>query len=133
MTLLDTDTCIHLLRARDATAGNRLESHNPEHVGLSVITLAELMYGAECSQYPERNRDAVLRFASSFQVVPFTADDTGYFGLIRATLRRNGTPIGPYDLQIAAQCLRLDATLVTHNTKEFRRVPGLRVEDWMGG
>jgi tRNA(fMet)-specific endonuclease VapC len=129
--LLDTDTCIELLRGGNPAVRERLESSDPGDVGISTVTLAELMYGAEHSLHPERHRDAVLRFASSLQVLPFTADDARYFGLIRATLRRIGLTIGPYDLQIAAQCLRLDATLVTHNTREFERVQGIRLEDWV--
>jgi tRNA(fMet)-specific endonuclease VapC len=89
-----------------------------------------LEFGVAKSLYPEHNRELLYGFLSPFEIIPFSELDVENFGNIRAYLHKKGTPIGPYDLQIAAQCLSRDICLVTNNTKEFERVPGLRIEDW---
>jgi len=131
MYLLDTDICIYLINRKFPELNNRVYSSVFGSIAISSVTLAELEYGAALSLYPERNREALLLFAEHFEIIPFDPGDALYFGLIRALLRRSGTPIGPYDLQIASQCLNRKLTLVTHNTREFSRVPDLIVEDWV--
>jgi tRNA(fMet)-specific endonuclease VapC len=104
-------------------------SKPPFSILLSSITLAELEYGASKSPNRERNRFALVNFAAPFEIVPFTDRDAEVFGVIRAALEREGRVIGPYDLQIAAQALSRNLTLVTNNTREFERIPGLKLEN----
>jgi tRNA(fMet)-specific endonuclease VapC len=131
MYLLDTDICIYLINRKFPDLNNRVYSCVFDSIAISSITLAELEYGAALSSYPERNRETLLLFAKYFDIIPFDHGDAAYFGLIRALLRRSGTPIGPYDLQIASQCLQRDMTLITNNIREFSRVPDLKLEDWL--
>jgi tRNA(fMet)-specific endonuclease VapC len=93
--------------------------------------LFELRYGAAKSPHPERNAQRIADFlAGPIEVLPFGSEDAEEAGDIRAALERIGTPIGPYDVLVAAQARRRDAVLVTANTREFSRVPRLRFEDW---
>jgi tRNA(fMet)-specific endonuclease VapC len=97
---------------------------------LSAITLAELEYGVSKSRDRELNRFALVEFAAPFEIVPFTDGDAEVFGIIRVQLEREGHIIGAYDMQIAAQALSRGLVLVTNNTKEFERVPKLKLENW---
>lgn len=108
----------------------RFEALRPGEVGISAVTEAELLHGAYKSQRIEQNLAAVLAFSAQMQVVPFDQQVTDVYGQLRAELERRGTPIGPLDFQIAATALAHGLPLVTHNTGEFARVPGLRLEDW---
>ena len=94
------------------------------------MTVAELEYGVAKSGRIDQNRLALQNFLSAFEIIPFDDKHAEQFGLIRAILQREGRPIGPYDLQIAAQALADKRTLITNNVREFRRVYGLVVEDW---
>lgn len=131
--LLDADTCIYALNGRYPAIVERLRSHAPEEIGLPSLVLAELLTGALKSRRPERTLDVVRRFTGPLQIVPFHANAAEQYGRIRAALESTGTPIGPSDLIIAATALTAQATLVTHNVKEFARVPGLICEDWTLG
>lgn len=108
----------------------RFETLRPGEVGVSAVTEAELLYGAHKSQQTEHNLAAVLDFSSRLEVVPFDCQVTDAHGRLRAQLERRGLPIGPLDLQIAATALAHGLPLATNNTREFERVPGLRLEDW---
>lgn len=131
MYILDTNICIFLIKNKSEHLLNRIMSCNKEDIYLSSITIAELEYGASKSLYREKNRQAILDFCSNFiNILDFTAEDTEAYGLIRAYLEKKGTPIGPYDLQIAAQGLTRNFTIVTNNYDEFTRIPDLKVEDW---
>jgi tRNA(fMet)-specific endonuclease VapC len=129
--MLDTDTCIGLIRQRSASAIKKLGSRSVGQVGISSITLSELAYGASRSQQPERSRAALDEFLLPLVVAPYDDAAAFAYGEIRATLANAGTPIGPLDTLIAAHALALDVTLVTHNRREFERVPKLRVDDWL--
>ncbi len=83
------------------------------------------------SLYPEKNKTALIEFLSSFEIIPFNDIDAEVFGTIRDYLKKRGTPIGPYDLQIASQCLAIELIIVTNNIKEFERVPNLSIENWL--
>jgi tRNA(fMet)-specific endonuclease VapC len=96
-------------------------------IGLSIITLAELEYGASHSRDPKRNRDALRQFTAPLEVAALDRAATEVYGRIRSALERRGQPIGPLDLLIAAHASSLGVRLVTSNEREFRRVPGLRV------
>jgi tRNA(fMet)-specific endonuclease VapC len=95
-----------------------------------VITLAELEYGVTKSSRPAQNREALEQFISPLDVVPFARAATAAYGRLRTALEKKGQPVGSMDLLIAAHALSLNVRLITHNVKEFGRVPGLRIEDW---
>ena len=100
-------------------------------LGIAAIVLFELRYGAAKSAQPERNMQRIADFlAGPIEVLPFETADAEEAGDIRAALERAGTPIGPYDILVAAQARRRDALLVTANAREFARVPRLKFEDW---
>lgn len=128
--LLDTNTCIYLIRQRPAGALGRFEEFEVGEIGASVITVCELRYGVEKSARSEQNTQALERFLLPIEIVDFGAEATKEYGRIRAALEKLGAPIGPLDTLIAAHALSLDATLVTNNTREFERVQDLRLEDW---
>jgi tRNA(fMet)-specific endonuclease VapC len=129
MYLLDTNVCIRLLKG-DPVVEARLRDHHPREIRLSSITKAELLYGARHSSQIERNLRRVAEFAQPLISLPFDDVCAEHYGRIRADLALHGKPIGPADLWIAAIAQTHDLTLVTHNTNEFCRVPGLRLEDW---
>ena len=109
----------------------KLLSYDPAELLISAVTVYELEYGAEKSAWGEKTREKLALFLAPFNIVPFTAEDAVVAGSIRAYLERQGMPIGPYDVQIAAQALSRGIPVVTHNVGEFRRVPNLKVEDWV--
>ena len=128
--LLDTNVCIYLKRKQPITVVEQFDALAPGDVGISSITLAELEYGVSKSRHFDRDRRVLDELLQLIDVAPFDAAAARHFGEIRAALELNGTPIGPFDTQIAAHARSLEVTLVTHNTREFERVPGLTVVDW---
>jgi tRNA(fMet)-specific endonuclease VapC len=128
--LLDTDITSYVFAHRDERVRRRFLAFEIGDVGISAITAAELLFGSALNP-SERNRQAVARALESLAVVPFDLAAAHAYGRIRAMLRRRGTPIGSHDMLIAAHALSLDLPLVTNNVREFRRVPGLRVENWL--
>ena len=131
MYLLDTNICIHVMKNTFPELTAHLLSIDPDDVAISSITLYELEYGAAKSNWGDRTRDKLYAFLAPFTILPFDAKDAACAGRLRALLANQGSPIGPYDIQIAAQGFARDLTVITHNTKEFSRVPGLKVEDWV--
>ena len=109
----------------------KLLSMNPSDLMISSVTIFELEYGAAKSNWGERTRQKLVMFLAPFNILPFTADDAIYAGDIRGQLEKQGSIIGPYDVQLAGQALSRNLTFVTHNTGEFSRVPNLRLEDWV--
>lgn len=99
-------------------------------MGISAVTLGELVFGAENSQQIERNLADIEAMAARLEVIPFDNQAACHFGQIWAALCRTGQPIGPYDMMIAGQARAGGLILVTNNTREFERVPGLLLEDW---
>jgi len=130
--LLDTNICIFLVKKKFPLMERRVQQEEPFSLAVSAISVAELEFGVAKSLYPEKNRLVLLQFLSLFEILPFSVDDCRAYGEVRAFLQARGILIGPYDLQIAAQCLTRNLCLVTNNCKEFVRVPGLRFEDWTG-
>ena len=130
MVLLDTNICIYAMKNRYPALSNRLLTIHPDQLAVSSITVGELEYGAAKSKWGEQTRLRLELFLSAFQIIPFDRKDAVVFGRLRAELAAQGSPIGPYDLMIAAQGLCRGYPVVTHNTREFNRVPGLLVEDW---
>ena len=130
MYLLDTNICIYVINGRSPKIVDTFKSLPLGEIALSAVTLAELEYGASKSAHRDRNRLMLIGFASPFRILPFEDRDAEIFGILRAHLERAGTPIGPYDLQIAAQALARNCRLVTNNVREFERIPGLNIENW---
>ncbi len=128
--LLDTNICVFVIRGKSPLVLQRFRQQLPDDLGVSTITLAELRYGAEKSNDPVRNHAALNSFLAPMQILTFDAECADYYGKVRSDLERRGVPIGPLDTMIAAQSLRLNVPLVTNNTGEFSRVPGLKLEDW---
>ena len=128
--LLDTNLCNRLLRDRPAGLRPRFNAE-AESLCISSIVLMELLYGAERSGKPQRNRAEVEQFAARLQVLPFDEDAAGHAAEIRAALQREGCSIGSYDLLIAGHARSGGLIVVTGNLGEFSRVPGLRAEDWL--
>jgi tRNA(fMet)-specific endonuclease VapC len=148
--LLDTDTVIHLMRGLSITNPHTEKQKHRHRVGehifnkcrslsaqgkviaLSAITVAELEYGANGATDPSAERKKMRRFLAPFALLDFTVEHcTVHYGAIRALLESSGKVIGPNDLLIAAHARGIGATLVTHNTAECRRVPGLTAVDWV--
>ncbi len=133
MICLDTNAVIAVINGRDPEVRVRLEAalETSEVLVVSVLVLYELWYGVTKSQRPQVNARILTEFlAAGLSICEFDAEDAREAGEIRTALSNAGTPIGPYDILIAAQARRRNARLVTANAREFLRVPGLRVEDW---
>lgn len=126
--LLDANAVIAMLNDSDSVVARRARKHKPSDVGISAVVAHELYYGAFKSQRVDRN--VALVDALQFEILEFDQEDAREAGAIRALLATQGTPIGPYDVLIAGQAKARGLTLVTRNTREFRRVGGLRVQDW---
>ena len=129
--LLDTNICIYLIKQKPQEVITRFESESLGDIGISAITVSELHYGVEKSQHQEKNRSALEQFLLSLMIADFDYRATIFYGKVRAGLERKGRVIGPLDTLIAAHALSLDAVLVTNNEKEFNRVEGLRIENWV--
>ncbi|MBM4311144.1 MAG: type II toxin-antitoxin system VapC family toxin [Deltaproteobacteria bacterium] len=129
--LLDTDICIYIIKKKPQGVLKKLAEHAVSDIGISSITVAELLYGVEKSAMPDKNRDALDEFLAPFEIMPFDDRAAEVYGRIRAVLERKGTPIGSMDMLIAAHALSLGVMLVTNNAKEFKRVPHLQVANWV--
>ena len=129
--MLDTNICIYIINQRPAAVLQRFHSFRVGDIGLSAITLAELEYGAAKSTQPRRNREALGQFVSPLELAAFDPPATAAYGTLRAALEKRGRQIGAMDMLIAAHAISLHATLVTNNKREFERVPGLRVDNWV--
>jgi len=129
--MLDTNTCIALIKRKPVNALQKFNEYQVGDIGISAVTLAELRYGVSKSQHQARNRAALDEFMLPLEVAAFDEQATVAYGVLRAALEKQGTPIGPLDTMIAAHALSLGVPLVTNNTREFNRVPELAVVDWI--
>jgi len=128
--LLDTNIRVFVIWRKAELVLRRFKQHGPDQLGISTVTLAERCYGADKSSNPAKNHTLLGAFLAPLRVVAFDAESAEYYGTIRAELEGRGLPIGPFDTMIAAHALRLGLPLVTNNSREFQRVPGLTIEDW---
>jgi tRNA(fMet)-specific endonuclease VapC len=126
--LLDANAIIRLLNDTGSTLAQRARQEAPQDIAISAVVAHELFYGAFKSRRATQN--VALIDALQFAVIAFDREDARLAGEVRAFLASKGTPIGPYDVLIAGQAVARRMILVTHNTEEFARVPGLRFEDW---
>jgi tRNA(fMet)-specific endonuclease VapC len=130
--MLDTNICIAIMKKAYPQIRYRLEGLQVDDAGISSIVAAELWYGIAQSQRPKQNQEALRDFLRYVRVTDWPADAAPAYGKIRSHLREKGTPIGSMDLLIAAHALAVDAVLVTNNVSEFKRVPKLKIENWIG-
>lgn len=131
MWMLDTDTCSYILRAHPAGAAARFRQSAPDEIGMSSVVLAELYYGAALLSNRAVLRRNIEEFASGLLLLPWDSAAADHYGEIRAALERKGASIGGMDLMIAAHARSKNAVLVTNNMKHFRRVPDLKLENWV--
>jgi len=131
MFLLDTNICIYVIKKKPVNVLKTLKRKSRKKIYISSITIAELEYGVAKSNYPERNKIALIEFVSFFNILPFDNSDASEFGSIKTELEKKGTVIGPMDLLIASQAKSKHLILVTNNTKEFKRVQEIRIENWV--
>ena len=128
--MLDTNIVIYTIKKRPDPVRRAFKTHEGR-MCISAVTWGELVFGAEHSQQTERNLADVEAMASRLEVIPFDRKGAEHFGQVRAELYRIGKPVGPYDMMIAGHARSLGLVLVTNNTKEFERIKGLRIENWV--
>jgi tRNA(fMet)-specific endonuclease VapC len=128
--MLDTDTCIAIIKGKPPGVLKKLRGKSVGQVGISAITLGELAFGAAKSGRRDESRAALAEFLLALEIASFDSDAASSYGQLRASLEKRGAPIGPLDTLIGAHAAALDVVLVTHNSREFRRIDTLRLEDW---
>jgi tRNA(fMet)-specific endonuclease VapC len=128
--MLDTDICIYIVKRKPLHVLKRLELIQPDQLSMSAITFAELMNGAKKSQRVEANISRLNALGEILEICSFDQQAAVAYGDVRSSLEKRGEVIGPHDLLIAAHALSLDRILVTNNEREFKRVEGLKVDNW---
>jgi tRNA(fMet)-specific endonuclease VapC len=128
--MLDTNICIYVIKHKPEKVFQKLQEVDPSDVCISFVTYAELIHGVEKSAAVDKNRLALSILLANIEILDFDVNAADGYGKIRADLEKNGTPIGPLDMMIAGHARSLDYTLVTNNVKEFKRVSGLKIENW---
>ncbi len=128
--LLDTNICIYVINSRPREVLDRFKNESMGSIGISSVSAAELAYGVAKSG-SARNREALAMFLAPLDVLPFDEAAIWHYGKLRSDLEKRGEPIGALDTLIAAHALATDTILVTNNTREFSRVKGLRLENWV--
>lgn len=129
--LLDTNICIYIIKKKPLQVLERFAQHRVGDIGISSVTLSELVHGVAKSARPEQNHRALEAFIVPLLIAPYDEAAAFHYGEIRADLERAGTPIGAMDLMIAAHARSLGLVLVSNNLREFERVQGLRLENWI--
>ena len=129
--LLDTNICIYIQRQRPENVLERFQKLEPGDAAISVITWGELLYGAEKSRQRKKVLQLLAEFKTFVPVLPIPEAAGNTYGIIRASLESHGQPIGNNDLWIAAHAKAAELTIVTNNEREFRRIPGLKVQNWV--
>ena len=129
--LLDTNICIYIIKRKPLRVFDKFKGIRPDYIGISSITYTELTYGVAKSNNIEQNRDALQNFIVPLEIFSFNDLAALAYGEIRALLERSGQVIGALNMLIAAHALSLNKTLITNNTREFTRIPDLKVENWI--
>jgi len=128
--MLDTNICIYIISKKSDVVLSNLKSHLAEGLCISAVVLAELEHGIAKSMFPEKNKAALMKMLTAFEILAFDATAAVEYGLIQADLQRKGTPIGSMDTLIAAHAKATGLILITNNMREFERVDGLTLENW---
>lgn len=131
--LLDTNICIYIIKKKPIIVLEKFKTFPLGSVGISTISLAELQFGIRKSLFPDKNLIALNQFIIPLEIIDFDYNATVEYGLIRAKLEKNGTPIGSLDTLIGAHAKSRGLTIVTNNEKEFQRIEGLKIENWTKG
>lgn len=129
--LLDTNICIYIIKKKPPEVLEEFNEYTFTDIAISSITVAELEFGVQKSQYPGKNKEALEQFLLPLVIVDFDYNAAIVYGKIRSDLEAQGKPMGPLDNLIAAHALSMGLTLVTNNTREFSRVPNLKVVNWV--
>jgi len=129
--LLDTNICIYIIKKKPEEVIKRFLKMKPDSIGISSITVSELYYGIAKSSKPNENTIALEQFILPLTVLDFNKDDSIAYGRLRAKLEQKGKLIGAMDMLIAAQALSRDLIIVTNNEREFKKIEGLSVENWV--
>lgn len=129
--MLDTNTCIAIIKRKPSQVLKRLNAYQVGDIGISWVTLAELEFGVANSQHFEKNQAALDEFVLPLELANFDRETARVYGRVRAMLEKKGTPIGSLDVMIGAHALALGVTLATNNTREFSRIKGLTIVDWL--
>ena len=127
--MLDTNIVIYTIKNKPPAVREAFKKHE-DQLCISAITLMELIYGAEASLAVDRNLRAIEGFAARLEVLPYDNDAAAHTGQLRAELKTKGRPIGPYDEMIAGHARSHGLAIVTNNIKQFKNVPGIRLENW---
>ena len=129
--MLDTNICIYIIKQKPLNVLERFKQTEISQIGISAITLSELSYGVSKSSKPAQNQMALAQFIAPLEILPYDDNAAQYYGNLRTHLEKQGTTIGSLDMLIAAHALSVACTLVTNNTKEFSRIPNLKIENWV--
>ncbi len=128
--MLDTNICIYIIKKHPEKVLEKFKSIKAGEICMSSIPLSELMFGVQKSEHKQKNTIALQGFTSPLEIIAYDEKAAHHYGNMRAYLEKQGTPIGPMDLMIAAHAQSLKSILITHNTKEFHLIPNLKMEDW---
>ena len=129
--MLDTNICIYLIKNKPLHVREKFNQYNIGEICISSITVSELYYGVEKSEFIDKNKQALALFLSALNIVDFDEKAAVIYGKIRSDLERKGTVIGSQDMLIAAHAKSLNVELITNNVKEFQRVDGLKIDNWI--
>ena len=129
--MLDTNICIYIIKQKPPNVIERFYQTEISEIGISSITLSELLYGVCKSSKPEQNQIALTQFIAPLEILSYDDEAAQYYGELRVHLEKQGRPIGSLDMLIAAHALSANCVLVTNNEKEFTRVPKLKIENWV--
>lgn len=130
MYLLDINICIFLIKKKNAVLLENLKKKLNKDLFVSSLTVAELEFGIQKSEFKEKNKVALIEFLTIFNILSFSDKDAESYGIIRADLERKGNVIGSIDMLLAAQAIANNYIFVTNNTKEFKRIKALKIENW---
>ena len=128
--MLDTNICIYIIKKKPLRVINRFKNTENSNIGISAITLSELLYGVSNSSQPAQNLVALAQFSAPMEILPYDDEAAHHYGNLRAYLEKKGKPIGSLDMLSAAHALSKSCTLITNNEKEFRRIPDLKIDNW---
>ncbi len=129
--MLDTNICIYVIKRKPPDVIEHFKQIEISLIGISSITLSELLYGVSKSSKPGQNKIALMQFIAPLEILPYGDEAAQYYGDLRAHLEKQGTPIGSLNMLIAAHALSIACTLVTNNEKEFIRIPNLKIDNWV--